>query len=129
MLADPLSIDASFITAADIPAISRETNKSVYRLTVSTTTYTVTISHTYKDGRRRTMVRLDAKNVVADPYVTDTNVEDTTSIYLVIDRSERLVSDTTVVSYVKELLGGVMAFATAANSVTTRTAQIVGGES
>ncbi len=129
MLADPLAIDASFITAADMPAISREANKSVYRLTVSTTVYTVTISHTYKDGRRRSMVRLDAKNVIADPYVTNTNVEDTTSVYLIIDRSERLVSDTLVLSYVKELLGGVMAFATAANSVTTRAAQIVAGES
>ncbi len=129
MLSDPLVIDASFITAADIPAISRETNKSVYRITVSSTKYTVTVSHTYKDGRRRTMVRLDATAVVADPYVTSTNVEDTTSVYLVIDRSERLVTDTAVVSYVKELLGGVMAFATAANSVTTRTAQIVAGES
>lgn len=129
MLTDPLAIDASFITAADIPAISREANKSVYRLTVSDTAYTVTISHTYKSGRRRTMVRLDASNIVADPYVTNSNIEDVTSVYLVIDRSERLVSDTAVVSYVKELLGGVMAFATAANSVTTRTTQIVGGES
>jgi hypothetical protein len=129
MLADPLPIDASYITAADIPAVSRDTNSSKYRLTVSTTKYDVTISHTYKGGRRRSMVRLDAVNVIADPYVTGNNVEDTTSIYLVIDRSERLVSDTLVVSYVKELLGGVMAFATAANAVTTRTAQIVAGES
>ncbi len=129
MLPDPLTIDSSFITAADIPAISRETNKSVYRLVVSDVTYTVTISHTYNKGRRRSMVRLDAMKVVADPYVTNTNVEDTTSTYLVIDRSERLVTDTTVISYVKELLGGVLAFATSANSVTTRTGQIVGGES
>lgn len=129
MLPDPLAIDSSFITAADIPAISRETNKSVYRLVVSDVTYTVTISHTYSKGRRRSMVRLDAMKVVADPYVSNTNVEDTTSTYLVIDRSERLVTDTVVISYVKELLGGVMAFATAANSVTTRTGQIVAGES
>ncbi len=129
MLADPLPIDTSFITAADMPAISREANKSQYRLTVSNVTYTATISHSYKDGRRRSIVRLDAKAVIADPYVTNANVEDTTSVYLVIDRSERLVSDTTVISYVKELLGGVLAFATAANSVTTRTAQIVAGES
>lgn len=129
MLADPLSIDASYITAADIPAISRETNKSVYKLNVSNIDYIVTISHTYKDGRRRSMVRLDAKAVIADPYVANNYVEDTTSTYLVIDRSERLVSDATVLTYVKELLGGVMAFATAANAVTTRAAQIVAGES
>lgn len=129
MLADPLVIDSSFLTATDIPAISRETNKSTYRTVVSDTTYTVTISHQYNGGRRRSMVRLDVSKVVADPYVTSQNVEDTTAVYLVIDRSERLVSDTAVISYVKELLGGVMAFAAEANTVTTRTAQIVGGES
>jgi hypothetical protein len=129
MLPDPLTIDASYITAADMPRVSLEANKSQYRLVVGSVTYWTTISHTYAKGRRRSMVRLDAVNVVADPYVTSTNVEDTTSIYLVIDRSERLVSDATVVSYVKELLGGIMGFATHANAVTTRTAQIVGGES
>ncbi len=129
MLPDPLTIDASFITAADIPAISRETNKSQYRLTVGTVTYGVSISHTYTGGRRRSMVRLDAKNLVADPYVPSSQVEDTTSVYLVIDRSERLVTDAVVVSYVKELLGGILGFATFANCVTTRTTQIVGGES
>lgn len=130
MLADPLPIDTGFITAADQPAISRETNKSVYRLVVSNIEYKTTISHQYlAGGRRRSMVRLDAKQNVADPYVPSQYVEDTTSVYLVIDRSERLVTDTAVISYVKELLGGVMAFATNANSVTTRTAQIVGGES
>lgn len=129
MLADPLVIGASYILANDIPAVSRETNKSVYRKTVSNVTYTLTISHQYNGGRRRTMVRLDASNVVQDPYVTNNNVEDTTSVYLVIDRSERLATDTAVISYVKELLGGTLAFATSANAVTTRTAQIVAGES
>jgi len=74
------------------------------------------------------MVRLDAKALVADPYVTSNNIEDTTSVYLVIDRSERLVTDAAVVAQVKELLG-VLGLATAANIVTTRTAQVVGGES
>ncbi len=130
MLADPLPIDASYITAADQPAISRETNKSVYRLTVSNVIYTTTISHQYlSGGRRRSMVRLDAKQNVADPYVPTQYVEDTTSVYLVIDRSERLVTDAAVLSYVKELVGGVMAFSTFANAVTTRSAQIVAGES
>lgn len=129
MLTDPLSIDTSFILAADMPAISREANKSVYRLTVSGVTYTTTISHTTNNGRRRSMVRLDVSQVTANPYVPANSVEDTTSVYLVIDRSERLVTDTAVLSYVKELLGGVMAFATFANSVETRSAQIVAGES
>jgi len=128
MLTDPLTIDTSFITAAGQPAISREPNKSIYKLTVGSIVYTTTINHTFAKGRRRTMVRLDAKALVADPYVTSNNIEDTTSVYLVIDRSERLVTDAAVVAQVKELLG-VLGLATAANIVTTRTAQVVGGES
>ncbi len=129
MLADPLAIDASYITAADIPAISRGTNASSYQLVVGTVTYTVTISHSTAKGRRRSMVRLDGAQMKSDPYVPANSVEDTISAYLVIDRSERLATDADVVAHVKELLGGVLAFATFANAVTTRTAQIVSGQS
>ncbi len=128
MLADPLAIDASYITAADIPAISREPNKSVYRLTVGSVTYTVTISHTYAKGRRRSIVRLDAYTVSASPFDDNQNVPNTTSTYLVIDRDEQLVTDAAVIAQVKELLG-VIGACTFANAVTTRITQIVGGES
>jgi len=129
MLADPLVIDASFITAADIPAISRGENKSAYQLVVGSVTYTVTISHTTAKGRRRSMVRLDGTQIKSDPYVPANSVEDTVTSYLVIDRSERLSTDADVVAHVKELLGGVLGFATFANCVTTRTAQIVSAQS
>ncbi len=128
MLADPLPIDASYITAADQPAISRETGKSVYQLTVGSVRYRTTISHQSAKGRRRSIVRLDATAVKADPYVPATNVEDTLTTYLVIDRSERLSTDAEVVAHVKELLG-VLAACTFANAVTTRIAQLVAGES
>lgn len=128
MLADPLVIDATFVLAADIPAISREPSKSIYRLTVGAVKYTVTIQHATANGRRRTNVRLDANNIVADPYVPAQNVEDTTSVYLVIDRSERLVTDANVLVYVKELIG-VLASSTFANITTTRLAQLIAGES
>ena len=128
MLADPLVIDASYITAADLPAVSREPNKSVYKLTVGSVIFTVTISHTLAKGRRRSIVRLDANTIATNPFDSSTSVEDTTSTYLVIDRHLRYVTDATVVSYVKELIG-VLGAATAANVITTRTAQIVGGES
>ncbi len=128
MLADPLVIDASYITAADIPAISSETNKSVYQMVVGSVTYTVTFSHQTAKGRRRSIVRLDATQVVADPYVPANYVEDTLTTYLVIDRSERLSTNAAVVAHVKELLG-VLGACTFANAVTTRITQIVGGES
>lgn len=129
MLEDPLVIAATYITAADIPAISREPNKSTYKLLVGSTTYTVTISHVSAKGRRRSIVRLDAALVSADPYNTGSYLDNTTSAYLVIDRSEHLVTDATVIAHVKELLGGVIGFAVEANAVTTRTAQIVAGQS
>lgn len=128
MLADPLAIDSSYITAADLPAISREPNKSVYRLVVGSITYLVTISHTENKGRRRSIVRLDASTVAASPFSSTTSVADTTSTYLVIDRDMRLVTDANVTAQVQELLG-VLAAATYANTVTTRIAQIVGGQS
>ncbi len=128
MLADPLTINASYITAAGIPAISRETNKSVYSLVVGSVTYKVTISHNTTKGRRRSIVRLDGTQVVADPYVPTNYVEDTLTTYLVIDRSERLATNAAVVAHVKELLG-VLGACTFANAVTTRITQVVGGES
>jgi len=128
MLADPLAIDATYITAADLPAISREPNKSLYQLVVGSTTYVVTISHTTAKGRRRSIVRLDAKLLSADPFVPANYVEDTTSAYLVIDRSERLVTDATVIAHVKELLG-ILDACTFVNATTTRIASIVGGQS
>jgi len=128
MLGDPLTIDASFITAADQPVIGREADKSTYALTVGSVRYKTTISHTSTKGRRRSIVRLDANAIVADPYVPSTNVEDTTTAYLVIDRSERLTTDAAVVAHVKELLG-VLSAATFANVDVTRIGKIVGGES
>jgi hypothetical protein len=128
MLADPLAIGASFVLAADMPAISREANKSVYTLTVSSVAYTATISHTLQNGRRRSLVRLDAETISASPFDSTKSVEDTTSVYLVIDRSERLVTDADVVIYVKELLG-ILDAAAAANVTTTRIAAIVQGQS
>jgi hypothetical protein len=128
MLADPLPIATDYVLAADLPAISREPNKSIYKLTVGDTAYTATISHTYAKGRRRSSVRLDANTVTQDPFNSTSSVEDTTSVYLVIDRHERLVTDADVIAQVKELLG-LLAAATAANVTTTRIAQIVGGES
>lgn len=128
MLADPLPIDTDFITATGIPAISRETNKSVYRKVVGDVTYTATISHTYANGRRRSMVRLDANTISTDPFDSTTSVADTTAVYMVIDRSERLVSDSAVVSYVMELIG-VLAITNHTDLNYARVQSIVGGES
>lgn len=128
MLSDPLPIAASYVTAADIPAISREPSKSVYRLTVSGVTYTVSISHTTSSGRRRSLVRLDVTSLATDTYVPTQYVDVITSVYLVIDRHEKFVTDANVLVYVKELLG-VLDAAAFANVTTTRLSQVIGGES
>lgn len=127
MLADPLTIDTTYILAADLPAVSRGANTSTYRLLVSSDTYTVTISHTYNKGRRRSMVRLDKSRTVTDPF-TSLGVPAVLSTYLVIDRSETYDTDAQVVAHVVELLG-VLACATNANVVTTRIASIASGQS
>lgn len=129
MLPDPLTVGTSYILAAGIPATSRGESKSGYELVVSNVRYDVTISHTFPKGRRRSLIRLDRQQVVSDPYVPANSVEDTISVYLVIDRSERLASDADVVATVKELLGGTLAFCTFTNAVTTRVESIVGGQS
>jgi hypothetical protein len=128
MLADPLPIAASYITAADIPRISSEQNKAVYKITVSSVDYLVTIQHTESKGRRRSIVRLDATKLSTNPFDSTSTVEDTTSTYLVIDRHERYVPDTAVGNQVIELLG-VLDAATFANVTSTRITSIVGGQS
>lgn len=128
MLADPLTVAASFATTPSIPAISREQNKSVYSKVVGSAKYTLTISHQDVKGRRRTMCRVDQSLIKADPYVTGNNVEDTTSAYFVIDRSTRLTTDAEVLTVIKELLG-MLATSTYANLTDTRLTAIVGGES
>ena len=128
MLADPLPIDSSYVLAADVPATSREAGKSIYKLTVGSVRYSVTISHQENKGRRRSVIRLDANTIATNPFDSTTSVEDTTGVYLVIDRDLRLVTDANVLVYVKELMG-VLAIATFANLTTTRVAQLIAGES
>lgn len=130
MIQDPMPISTGYVLNASIPATSREPMKSVYMKTVSGVRYTATISHqTTQKGRRRTQVGLSAAKITADPYVPSNSVEDTTTCYLVIDRSERLATDANVITHVCELVGGILAIAPQASLVSTRLAQIVGGES
>lgn len=129
MLPDPLTIGTAYLSNPSVPRTSSEPNKSVYTKLVGTDNYVMTISHSINKGRRRTQIRLDVKRLVSDPYVTAQNVEDTTSTYLVIDRSERLVTNSDVVAYVTELLGGQLAFCAKANVTDSRLTQIVQGES
>lgn len=130
MIQDPMPIATGYILTASIPATSREPMKSVYTKTVGSVRYTATISHQLtQKGRRRTQVGLSAAKIVTDPYVPSNSVEDTTTVYLVIDRSERLATNADVIAHVCELVGGIMALAPFASLVSTRLAQIVGGES
>lgn len=128
MITDPMPIASGYTLTPSIPAVSREPNKSVYKKVVGDITFTATISHQYLKGRRRTSFRLDTSQMKSDPYVTAQNVEDTFSTYLVIDRSERLTTDTEVIGYVTELLG-LLALVDKASVETARLTQVAGGES
>lgn len=129
MLADPLTIASGFTLNPSVPAVSRNGSSSVYEKVVSNTRYTLKIAHQDTDkGRRRSTIRLDASRIVADPYVTTTNVQDTITAYLVIDRSTRLATDAEVLDVVEELIGGA-ALAASANVTPTRLSQVIAGES
>lgn len=128
MLADPLPIGASFTLAADMPRVSSGENKASYALTVGDVAYKANITHTSANGRRRSLVRLDAKTITSNPFDSTKSVEDTTGVYLVIDRHERLVTDAQVTAQIVELLG-VLDAAAFANVTTTRIAAIVTGQS
>lgn len=130
MIQDPMTVASGYVLSASIPATSREPSKSVYSKTVSGVRYTATIAHQQTNkGRRRTQVSLTSAKIVTDPYVPSNSVEDTTTAYLVIDRSERLATDADVLAHVRELVGGIMALAPNASLTDSRLAQIVGGES
>lgn len=128
MLGDPLTIGASYALAADMDAVAFGENTATYKLTVADVVYKATISHSYNKGRRRSMVRLDRTEIAESPFDAESSVTDTTSTYLVIDRSETLISDANVLAQVVELLG-VLDAAAYENVTTTRLAKIVGGQS
>lgn len=128
MLTDPITIAAGFPVTGSVPAISREPNKSVYRVVSAGKTYLFTISHQNTKTRLRTMIRLDVSDIASDPLVPANSRPRSITTYLVIDHEPGFSSVADVVSAVTSL-HGFMATSTFANFVNTTLTRIVSGES
>lgn len=81
MFADPLSLTIAG-SAKTFNKVTVEGSKVVY--STATGDYTLTISHT-RGKRKRSVFRLDAKKVAADPLLAERNVETNQAAYLVLD--------------------------------------------
>lgn len=83
MFSDPQSVTVSG-SAKSLPAISRSTDKSIYR--IDDATLSLSIGHQFKVERQRFVVRLDANKVAPDPLSASNNRVYTCSTYLVLDK-------------------------------------------
>lgn len=79
MFADPQSITVASV-AKSLPAVSRGTDSSVYKM--DTGAYTLTISKSRTNSRKRFAVRLDARKIAPDPMASSNNVEYTSTVIL-----------------------------------------------
>lgn len=117
MFADPQTVTVSAV-AQTLAAISRESNKSVYREDIGE--YEMVISHQEGAKRDRRVVRLNRKTTSADPFIPANNVENTHSVYLVIDAPIAGFSNADLDADVQGLVGWL----TSANVL-----KVLGGES
>jgi hypothetical protein len=82
LFADPQTVTVDAV-AQTLATISRDNMKSTYR--EDNGEYELVISHQEKGTRDRRTVRLNRKRLSADPFIPAVNVENTHSVYLVID--------------------------------------------
>jgi len=100
---DPQSVTVNSV-AQSMPRIKSDGTKTIYQK--SDRSFTLTISHIdSKDGRVRSMARIDQLAVVTNP-LDSTNDYDTLSAYLVIDRPGFGFS----LAQVQQLVAGLQAY-------------------
>jgi hypothetical protein len=92
MFADPQSVTVNAV-AKSMPRVSSKDLSATYLK--DDQTFKLTISHTTSNKRIRSMVRIDQKEIVADPLTSENDYE-TLSFYFVVDRPEVGFSSTQV---------------------------------
>ncbi len=92
MFSDPQTLTVATV-AKVMPRVSTNGFSSVYQKDDGT--YKFTISHATSNGRVRSMVRIDRREIVPDP-LTSINDYENLGIYLVVDRPEVGFSSTQV---------------------------------
>ena len=108
MFADPQSITVNAV-AKSLPAVSRGTDSSVYKM--DTGDYTLTISKARTGSRKRFAIRVDARKIAPDPLVASNNVEYTSTV--ILSMNAPFVGYTNV--EVKDIALALSAWATSAN--------------
>jgi hypothetical protein len=99
MFSDPQSVTVNAV-AKSLPRVSSGNYSGVYESSVEG--LKLTVSHQFGKRNRRT-VRLDSKDIAADPYLDGTNRPVSMSAYLVVDAPPVGYTDTEV-SYVVQAL-------------------------
>lgn len=117
MFTDPQTVTVNAV-AQTLAAISRETQKSVYREDIGE--YELVISHQENAKRDRRVVRLNRVITTTDPFIPANNVEVSHSVYLVIDAP---VAGFTMTELKDDVLG-LVGWLTSANVL-----KVLGGES
>lgn len=116
--ADPQSITVNAV-AQSMPRVSSGVNSGVFRK--DDTTYELVISHGYGKRTRRTAKFTNSK-IIADAYITDTNVKVSGSVSLVVD----LPPTGYTVAEAKLIIDGFLAYLTASSGA--KVTQLLGGE-
>lgn len=116
MFADPQSITVNSV-AQSLPAISRNTDSSLYRKDDGS--YQMVVSHQFKPTRNRFTVRLTAEKIAADPLASANNQVYSSSVYLVMDKPVAGYSNTEI----QQLTSALVAWLTVGNI-----AKVLGGE-
>jgi len=88
-LPDPIPTQTVNSVAYNLPRVGMTDGKSVYR--ASDGLDRLTIEHTRKK-RTRSVIRLDRRSLVENPFTTGTSLDTNTATYLVSDRDESLVT-------------------------------------
>lgn len=102
MFTDPQSVKIGASTIS-LPRVSSGDLKSAYGNEDSTVDLTISTQETGKSRLRHT-VRLDKSKIAADPLITTQNVENSASVYLVIDRPVSGFTNTEAEEIAKGLL-------------------------
>jgi hypothetical protein len=129
MLEDPLDIDSSFQLSGNQIAVSRGDGKSVYSGGWGSYRVQTTIQHSESNGRRRSNVKMDINALAGSPFDDNQNVDNKTTISLVIDRHLLLTTDGDVATFLKEYFGVLFPSITETTVDMDRLERIVAGES
>lgn len=117
MFADPQTVTVNAV-AQTLAAISREPMASKYREDIGE--YELVISHQEAAKRNRRVVRLNRVITAADPFIPAQNVEQSHSVYLVIDAPIAGFTNTQL----KDDVLGLVGWLTSVNVL-----KVLGGES